>query len=433
MMSDSKPKIGLIATTSIVVGNMIASALFMLPTTLASYGSISLIGWIVSSVGAFSLAMVYAWLGKIYPVANGGPYAYTREGLGHFGSFLVAWGYWTSIWSTNAAIAIAFISYMSVFIPELATNPILSVAFGIATIWLLTWINSRGIRDAGFVQVITTILKLAPLLLIGIGGLFYMNTENFKAYNVSGMSDLQAITSTATLTLFAFLGLECATIPSGNVENPERTVPQATLWGTGIVTLVYIIGTISVMGLLPIDMLKNSNAPFADAAESIWGEGARYWVGAGAAVSAFGALNGWILMQGQIPAAAADDRLLPAFFGKLNKKFVPVPSLVISSIFVSVLIMLNFSRSLADTYKFIILLSTFSVLIAYLFSMASYLKILWEQKLKPAVKNFRLVVTFIAFGYSMWAVVGSGQEAVFWGFILLMAGVPFYSFMKIKS
>lgn len=362
-----KPKIGLIATTSIVVGNMIASALFMLPTTLASYGSISLIGWIVSSVGAFSLAMVYAWLGKIYPVANGGPYAYTREGLGHFGSFLVAWGYWTSIWSTNAAIAIAFISYMSVFIPSLATNPLLAVLFGVGTIWLLTWINSRGIRDAGFVQVITTILKLAPLLLIGIGGLFYMHLDNFKAFNVSGMSNLQAITSTATLTLFAFLGLECATIPSGNVENPEKTVPQATLWGTGIVTLVYIIGTISVMGILPIDALKNSNAPFADAAASIWGESARYWVGAGAAVSAFGALNGWILMQGQIPAAAAADRLLPSVFGKLNKKFVPAASLVISSIFVSVLIMLNFSRSLADTYKFIILLSTFSVLIAYLF------------------------------------------------------------------
>ena len=288
------PKIGLLTSTSLVVGNMIASGLFMLPAALASYGSISLIGWIVSGAGAMALAMVYSWLSKIYPVAQGGPYAYTREGLGNFGAFLVAWGYWISIWSTNAAIAVGFVSYLSVFIPSLATHPLQAVATGLGTIWFLTWINNRGIRAAGNVQVVTTILKLLPLLLIGFAGIFYIDLNNFKAFNITGTSNMQAITTTATLTLFAFLGLECATIPSGNVENPESNVARATLYGTAIVTVIYILGTVAVMGLVPMDQLKSSNAPFADAAASMWGENARLLIGAGAVISAFGALNGWI-------------------------------------------------------------------------------------------------------------------------------------------
>src|SRR5690242_11894912 len=118
---------------------MIASGVFMLPATLAPYGSISLIGWIISGLGAMSLALVYAWLSKLRPGSTGGPYAYTRDGMGDFAAFLVAWGYWISVWATNAAIAVAFVSYLGAFIPAIASSSVLALSAGLAAIWLLTW------------------------------------------------------------------------------------------------------------------------------------------------------------------------------------------------------------------------------------------------------------------------------------------------------
>ncbi len=429
----SQKKIGIWTSTSLVMGNMIASAMFMLPATLSSYGSISLIGWVVSGLGAICLALVFSWLSQLMPVANGGPYAYTREGLGDFAAFLVAWGYWLSIWSTNAAIAVAFLSYLTVFFPALGINSMFAVGVGLSAIWFLTWINTRGIRDAGAVQVISTILKIAPLLLVTIGGLFYIHTENYFPFNSSGTSNINAITTTATLTLFAFLGLECATIPSGQVENPEKTVPRATLYGTLAVTLLYILGTVVIMGVLSPTTLQTSKAPFADAAASMWGEWARYLVAGGAVMSTFGALNGWILMQGQIPAAAAVDKLFPSVLKTENKFGSPYISIIAGSVFVSFLLLMNFSRSLADTYQFIILLSTMTVLVPYLFSAVSFAILAVRTKQLKWNSATKLTIALLAFGYSMWAVGGSGQETVYWGFLLLMAGVPLYGWSKMRS
>ncbi len=432
MKGQPSNRIGLWTSTSLVMGNMIASAMFMLPATLSSYGSISLIGWLVSGMGAICLALVYSWLSQLMPIANGGPYAYTREGLGDFAAFLVAWGYWISIWCTNAAIAVAFLSYLTVFFPALGSNPAFAVGVGLVAIWFLTWINTRGIRDAGIVQVITTILKIAPLVLVTLGGLFYIHTENYFPFNSSGNSNISAITSAATLTLFAFMGLECATIPSGQVENPEKTIPRATLYGTLAVTALYILGTVVIMGVLPPSVLKTSQAPFADAAASMWGDWARYLVAGGAVMSTFGALNGWILMQGQIPAAAAVDKLFPSSFKKENKYGAPIMSLIGSSVLVSFLMLMNFSRSLANTYQFIILLSTMTVLVPYLFSAVSYAILAVRSNQLKMGNATKLSIAMLAFLYSMWAVGGSGEETVYWGFLLLMAGVPLYGWSKMR-
>ncbi len=426
-------KIGIWTSTSLVMGNMIASAMFMLPATLSSYGSISLVGWVFSGFGAICLALVYSWLSQLMPVANGGPYAYSREGLGDFAGFLVAWGYWISVWSTNAAIAVAFISYLSVFVPAVSTHAPMAVAIGLGAIWFLTWINTRGLRDAGVVQIITTILKIAPLLLVTVGGFFFIQTENYYPFNSSGTSDFSAITATATLTLFAFLGLECATIPSGHVENPEKTIPRATLYGTLAVTALYIVGTVVIMGVLPPSVLKTSQAPFADAAASIWGDWARYLVAAGAVMSTFGALNGYIIMQGQIPAAAATDKVFPAIFKKENKRGSPVVSIVGSSVLISALLLMNFHQSLANTYQFIILLSTMTVLVPYLFSAVAYVVLAVKSNELKWNNGIKIAIAILAFAYSLWAVAGSGQESVYWGFLLLMIGVPLYGWSKVKA
>jgi APA family basic amino acid/polyamine antiporter len=430
-MSKAPPgKIGLLTSTALVVGNMIGSGVFLLPASLGAFGTIGLLGWIGSSAGAICLALLFSRLSRIVPNALGGPYAYTRIGLGDFAAFLVAWGYWISIWCTNAAIAVAFVSYSTVFVPALATNSVLAVMTGLGAVWILSWINTRGVKEAGAVQLITTILKILPLMLVSVVGLFYMEVKNFEMFNISTSSNFSAITATATLTLFAFLGLESATIPSGNIHEPEKTIPKATLYGTLLTIVVYVIGSVAVMGMIPADVLKNTNAPFADAAAMIWGDSARYWVAAGAIVSTFGALNGWILLQGQMPMAAARDNLFPEIFKFENKKGIPWVGIVISSVLISALMMMNFSRGLTDTFTFMILLTTITVLVPYLFSAASYGILLLQNKLWQKESISKLMLAAITAFFSLWAMVGSGQETVYWGFIAIVSGIPFYVWMK---
>jgi basic amino acid/polyamine antiporter, APA family len=432
-MENQKNKIGLWTSTSLVVGNMIGSGVFLLPSALAMYGGISIVGWLFSTVGSFLLALVFSYLSKAMP-SVGGPYAYTRAGLGEFTAFLVAWGYWISTWCGNAAITVALVSYLSVFFPILNEDTFAAVLTGLGAIWFLTWVNTRGIRTVGNVQLITTILKLVPLFLIAICGVFYIDFTHFTPFNHSSETTLQAIVSTATLTFWAYLGMESATIPANNVENPEKTIPRATLLGTLITAFVYIFGTIAVMGLIDGDSLKTSAAPFADAAAKMWGEPARKWVALGAIFSTFGALNGWILMQGQVPLAMAKDKLFPELFAKENSKGAPALGIIASSCLLSVLMCMNFSKGLLEQFKFMILLSTLTVLIPYLFSTASYVILLKDEKeLAKNNKTIKLIVAFFAFMYSLWAVAGSGQEVVYWGFILLMSGVPVFVVMRYKN
>ena len=431
--SSAKNKLGLWTSTSLVVGNMIGSGVFLMPAALAAYGGISVFGWIFSAAGALLLAKVFSNLSKMLPHADGGPYAYTRKGFGDFAGFLVAWGYWISIWCTNAAIAVAFVSALSTFFPVLASSAVAAVVTGLGTIWLLTWINTLGIVTSGKLQLITTILKIIPLLLVSAGGLFFMQYKNFVPFNTSNSSDFTAITATATLTFFAFLGLECATIPSGSVANPEKTIPLATMLGTLVASLIYILSSVSIMGMIPSKELQQSVTPFADAAVIMWGSSARYWVSAGVAIAAFGALNGWILIQGQIPYAIAKDNLFPAIFGKQNKNAVPALGIIIGSVLVSLLMIMNYTKGLVEQFKFLILLSTLTVLVPYFFSTAAYVTIRIEKKYFEGSWFQAITLATLAFLYSLWAIAGSGEEIVYWGFILLMSGVPFYVWIGWKN
>ncbi len=408
---------------------MIGAGVFMMPSTLAGFGGISLIGWVCSAIGAFFIAKVFSHLSKLLPAADGGPYAYSQKGLGDFAGFLVAWGYLVSVWCTNAAITVSFISAMSTFFPKLATNPYLAIGVGLSTIWFLSWINSLGILTSGILQLVTTILKIVPIVLIGIVGLFYIQWNHFLPFNASGTSTISAITATTTLTFFAFLGIECATIPSGSVANSAATVAKATTLGTLIATVVYILSTVSIMGMIPAAQLKNSVTPFADAAVIIWGQGAKYWVSAGVAISAFGALNGYILIQGQMPYAVAKDQLFPKLFTRKNEKGVPVYGIVISSIFVSVFMIMNYTKGLAEQFQFLILLTTSTILIPYVFCTASYL--LMRLSVSDITKNIftsAIVLAALTFIFCIWIMLGLGYETVFWGFVLTMSSVPIYVF-----
>jgi len=429
-MNNKPQKIGLITSTSLVVGNMIGVGIFVLPAVLASYGSISLLGWFFTAAGALILAKIFSNFSKIIVNKSGGPYAYAKAGFGNFIGFLVAWGYWISTWVSNGAIAIAIVGALSFFFPVLKDNSIYQVSIGLSLIWLFTWINSRGIKASGKIQVITTILKLLPLVFVIVVGLFFFNFNNFPKFNLTSESNLTTFPAVAVLTLYAFLGLECATIPAENVKNPKVTIPRATMLGTLIVTAVYILGTVVLFGILPLNILQNSAAPFAEAAKLIAGNYGGYFVAIGVIISGIGVLNGWILIMGQLPMATAKDNLFPRIFKKENSKGAPVIGLIIGSILSTIVMLMNFSKGLVDQFQFIVEISVFAILIPYLFTAAAYVLIIIEKKLHQNswVKTF--VLGGLGFAYSLWAIYGSGSDTVFYGLLLLLLGVPFYLLMK---
>ncbi|MDF5827348.1 amino acid permease [Pseudomonas aeruginosa] len=252
----------------------------------------------------------------------GGPYAYTRDGFGSFAGYLCAWTYWKAAWIGNAAIAVTLVGYLRVFIPALA-DPLLMVCVAIAAIWLCTLINLRGIGTFSVVQNLLTILKLLPLLLVGILGWFRFNPEHLAIparSELPNMGYAQAIATTAALTLWSFIGLESATVPADDVEDPRRTIPRATLFRHagrgGPLHPLYHCGA----GPDAAEVLARSTSPFADAARILMGDWGYYLVAAGAVIACLGALNGWVLLQGQIPVAPARDGLFPESLGQLRQE-----------------------------------------------------------------------------------------------------------------
>jgi APA family basic amino acid/polyamine antiporter len=420
-------QLGLWTSTSLVVGNMIGAGVFLMPAALAAFGSISLLGWLFSAIGSFLLARVFSSLSRLLPNATGGPYAYTRKGLGDFPAFIAGWGYYLATSCANAAITISFVSALSTFFPGLSANPAAAAATGLTTVWLLTAINSRGVLLSGRVQLVTTILKLLPLAIISIAGLFFIRPENFHPFNGTHDTIIGAITTTATMTMFSFVGIESATIPSGSVADPARTIPRATLLGLLIATAVYILSSITVMGLIPSAQLQHSPTPFADAAATIFGHSSRYWVSAGIAIAAFGALNGWTLVQSQMPYAISRDGLFPRLFTRTNSRGVPYVGLVVNSTIVSLLILMNYSKALVEQFRFLLLLSVFAMLVPYLFTTAAYVILNWSSTTLRKRSAFSVgILGFLAFAYTLWEIAGAGSTAVFHGFILLMAAVPLY-------
>ena len=420
-------QIGFWMAIALVMGNMIGSGVFLLPASLAPFGGVSLLGWLVSTAGSVLLALVFVRLARFNPVA-GGIYAYTRQAFGDLAGFLVAWGYWISVWSSMAALAVAFVGYLDPFIPSLVRAPIPAALLAVAALWVLTGVNVWGVRTAAKVQLVTTMLKILPLVVVGIAGLFALRPSHFAIADTSVGGLAKGITSTATLTLWAFLGLECATIAAGSIRNPERIVPRATLVGTLFTAIIYIACTVGVMGVLDPALLAHSTAPFADAARTLAGNRAAAFIALGAATACFGALNGWILIGGQLPLAVAQDGLFPRVFGQLSIRGTPARGMIIGGALATALIAMNYSRGLVSLFTFIILLSTLSTLVPYAFcSLAGFVlqRRHGEERRLPWSTSASIIAS-LAFLYSLWAIGGAGADVISWGFLLLLAGLPVY-------
>jgi APA family basic amino acid/polyamine antiporter len=420
---------------ALVVGNTIGSGVFLLPASLAPFGLNSVLAWGFTACGAILLAIVFARLSRAYPAA-GGPYAYVHLAFGPFTAFIVAWGYWISIWVGNAAIATGAVSYLSPLMPWIAIIPGASAAVTLFFLWLLTLINWYGIQASGWVQSVTTVLKVLPLLAVALLGLFSVRSANVAAAAGIPLS-LSGTTAAATLTLWALLGLESATIPADKVRDPSNTIPRATLLGAVVTALICIVACTTVLLLVPPQTLAQSNAPFVDLATQYWGDGAGKVLAVFAAISGFGALNGWILLQAELPNAMAKSGVFPRIFAQESPRRTPTFALFFSSALVTLLILMNYQKSMVSIFTFMILLSTTACLVLYLLCSLALLRLQWTGQLGAGQLGVPrrgtaplAAVGVIAAAFSLWAIVGAGAEAVSWGAALLALGIPLYFLVR---
>ena len=429
MSSSSGRSIGFYTATAIVIGNMIGSGVFLLPAALSAYGRLSLVGWLVSAAGSMMLALVFARLVGLSP-STGGPYVYTRRAFGDLPGFLVAWSYWISIWSANGALALALVGYLDPFVPRLVRQPASAAGLAIGVVWVLTCVNIRGVRLAGRVQVVTTLLKILPLVVVGVAGLVVLQPAHFSAPEPAASAPVTSVMAVMTLTLWAFLGLESATVPAGDAHEPKRTIPRATVVGTFVAAAIYMMSTAGVMGVIEPEVLGRSNAPFADAAGVLFGGPAAALVALGAVVSCFGALNGWTLLSGQLPMAIAKDGLFPSVFARMSRHETPAAAMVIGAVLSSLLIVSNYTRGLVDLFKFVIILSTLGSLVPYaVCSLASLLG--RDGAAAPARRGGgAIVIAGLALLYAMFAIAGAGERALLLGVLALVAGLPVYVWVR---
>jgi APA family basic amino acid/polyamine antiporter len=420
------------AATALVMGNIIGGGIFALPATVAPYGGVSLLAFVVLSVGAVLLALLFGKLARRSPV-TGGLYVYPRDAFGPFAGFLSAWSYWTMCWVSIAALAVAVVGYVDVLIP-LHGNHTLEALVALAALWLPAAANFAGTRWVGAVQVVSTILKFVPLLLVATVGLFFVDADNYGPFNASGESVSGALAASAALLLYSFLGVESAAVSAGEVRDPERNVGRASVLGTLASALVYILGIVAVFGLVPHDKLVDSGAPFADAVNSMtggtWGGTAIALV---AVASITGCLNGWILMAAQMPYAAARDGLFPAAFARVGKGGVPGFGVWACVVLGTLLIGLNYTAGPDTTFRVLVLITTFTGCVPYLLSAAAQLYWLAKgtrEQVRPAGLVRDLIVAALSFGFAFWLIAGAGYAAVYQGVLFLFAGIPVYVWLR---
>ena len=429
---DSRRQLGFWMCLALVVGNIVGSGVYLLPASLAPYGLNSIFGWLITAGGAIALAVVFAQLSRILPQA-GGPYVYARVAFGDGVGFLMAWGYWMAVWVGNAAVAIATVAYLADLIPWIKNTAYAPAIVACVIIWMLTYLNWRGVQQMGALQIVTTMLKLMPLIAIIALGLVLLASGDATLIRAQPQPfTMSAINASAILTLWALLGLESATVPAGKVENPERNIPLATLWGTLVAAAIYILACSVVVLLIPGSQLAESSAPFADVVRLFWGEGVASTLALFAFISGFGALNGWILVQGEMPRVLANEGVFPALFARESRHGTPGASLFITSGLVTGLVLMNSSRTMVQIFTFIVLISTSAYLVMYLCCAVAALKLSWNGSLGARGRRMSpfLLVAALAALYSAWTLYGAGAEAFWWSIALFAMGVPVYFVMK---
>lgn len=425
--------VGLMGAVALIVGNMVGTSIYTLPASLAgTAGPASIIAWLITAAGYLFIALVYARLGPLYP-RTGGPYHYAREAFGDYAGFLSTWAYWFSATTGNAAIALGVVGYLEGLLPEGFGGTIGTFVLAQVCLWGLTLVNILGVRDSARLQIVLMIANVVPLLGITLLAAGSFDSANFTPFAPQGWGSIPAA---CALIVWAYSGIESATVPAEEVQDPARTIRRSTLIGYALGTLVFLATALVTAGVVPNEELASSARPLALMAERGVGDWAGTWITWAAAIAGLATLNGWILMAGRIPVAAAQDGLFFRRLGAVHPRLgTPVTGLLVGSGIASVTLLLALHESLLEAFNSIVALAVLTTLLPHLFAAAAQLHLAWQQpgRLAPAERRRAAWVALLAFAAVLFFMYGCGPEIALWGFLVIFAGTPVYAWLRTRN
>ena len=416
-------RMSLVQLTFIVAVNMMGSGIIMLPTNMAKVGAISLLSWIVTALGSMAIAYGFAQAG-IFNQRPGGMSAYAEDAYGKSGFFLVFFLYFLSLAIGNVAIAISALGYLSSFFPALSATPISTCIGVIALLWLTTVANFGGPRVTGRIGSITVWGVIIPVAGLSIIGWLWFSPDTFgEAWNPHGLSLAEGMGSSIALTLWAFLGMELAAQNSAAVENPKRNVPLACMFGTLGAAVIYILSTTVIQGIVPNAELAASTGPFALAYAQMFNPLIGNIIMALAVLACLGSLLGWQFTIAQTGKSAADDRMFPTLFSKVNSMGAPITGMIVLGIVQSLLALSTISPTLSEQFSALVNLAVVTNVVPYIIALSALMVMMREAGVAESKYRLNAAITLIAMLYSVYAIYASGKDAVLGG--MLVTGLAF--------
>ena len=422
-------KMSLIQLTFIVAVNMMGSGIIMLPTNMAQVGAISLLSWIVTALGSMAIAYGFAQAG-LFNQREGGMSAYAEDAYGKPGYFMVFYLYFLSLAIGNVAIAISALGYLSTFFPALSSTPIATCIGVIALLWITTIANFGGPSVTGRIGSVTVWGVILPVGVLSLIGWFWFSGDTFaQAWNPKGMSLLEGMGSSIALTLWAFLGMESAAQNSAAVENPKRNVPLACMFGTLGAAVIYILSTTVIQGIVPNAELAKSTGPFGLAYAKMFSPTVGSIVMALAVMACLGSLLGWQFTIAQTGKSAADERMFPAFFSKVNSMGAPIAGMIVLGIVQSLLALSTISPTLSEQFSALVNLAVVTNVVPYVIALSALMAMMQAARVGGPTYRRNVIIAVIAMLYSVYAIYASGKDAVLGGIIAMGIGFVIWGFI----
>ena len=422
-------KMNLMQLTFIVAVNMMGSGIIMLPTNMAQVGAISLLSWLVTAIGSMAIAYGFAQAG-IFNQRSGGMAAYAEDAYGKPGYFQVFMLYFLSLAIGNVAIAISAVGYLAGFFPWLSSTPISTCVGVIALLWLTTFANFGGPSLTGRIGSITVWGVIIPVGLLSIIGWFWFSSDTFAAaWNPQGLSLAEGMGSSVALTLWAFLGMESAAQNSSAVENPKRDVPLACLFGTLGAAVIYVLSTTVIQGIVPNAELANSTGPFALAYAQMFSPTVGTVIMGLAVLACLGSLLGWQFTIAQTGKTAAEDRMFPALFAKVNRLGAPITGMIVLGVVQSLLALSTISPTLSEQFSALVNLAVVTNVIPYIVSLSALIVMMKGAQVSENVYRRNVIILVVALAYSVFAIYASGKDAVLGGVLVLAVTYIIWGFI----
>ena len=428
-MAEQQKKMNVVQLTFIVTVNMMGSGIIMLPSNMAQVGAISLLSWLVTAVGSMAIAYGFAQAGILNQRA-GGMAAYAEDGYGKAGYFQVFFLYFVSLAIANVAVASSALGYLAAFAPSLTASPVATCIGVIGLLWLTTVANFGGPKLTGRIGAVTVWGVLLPVGFISTAGWIWFSGDTFAAaWNPNGLSLMEGMGSSISLTLWAFLGMESAVQNSSAVENPKRDVPLACMFGTLGAAVIYILSTTAIQGIVPNAELATSTGPFGLAFAKMLSPAVGQIVMALAAMACVGSLLGWQFTLASTAKDAADSRMFPGVFSKANSMGAPITGMIIMGIVQSVMALSTISPNLSEQFAALVNLAVVTNVVPYIVALSALPVIMQNNGVSGATYTRNLVVAVVAISYSVYALWASGVNAVMGGMLVMGIGWLIWTFM----